>query len=100
MKRLLSLTALVLLTCSAVGCECCGIGNGGLFQRRRSECGCNQCNTCGRCNSCSQGESYSPMIAPSGCGCGCGAGGPIGDGMMLRSPSISPAAEAITVSPQ
>jgi hypothetical protein len=98
MKRLLSLMALVLLTCSAVGCECCGLGNMGLLQRfgRRSECNtCNQCNTCGRCNSCSRCETCEPMMAPSGCGCGCGSGEPA---MMMRPPSISPEAEALSVS--
>jgi hypothetical protein len=102
MKRLLSLTALVLLCSSAVGCGCCGIGNMGLMRfGHRTDCySCNPCNSCGRCNSCNSCESYSPVIAPSGCGCGCGAGGPIGDGMILRAPTISPAAEAYSVTPQ
>jgi hypothetical protein len=39
-------------------------------------------------------------MAPSGCGCGCGSGGPIGDGMILRAPTISPASEAYSVTPQ
>ncbi len=95
MKRLLILAAVALLTASATGCECGGMGNWGLCRSRR-----NNCSPCDTCNPCS---SRGVMMPSSGCGCGCG-GGAVIDGMpivpapIINAPTIAPTAESYTLS--
>jgi hypothetical protein len=100
MKRLLSLTVAALLLCSSVGCECCGIGNGGLLGIfRGGRCGnnCNRCNTSSPCNSC--GGGYGAMMTTGDGGCGCGGGGMINSAEpIINAPTIAPGPESYSVS--
>lgn len=100
MKRLLSLSAVALLLCSSVGCECCGIGNGGLLGIfRGGRCNnCNRCNTCSPCNSCGGGYGSGMTTIDSGCGCG-GGGTMINTAEpIINAPTIAPGPESYSVS--
>ena len=93
MKRLLILMAVALLTCSATGCECCGVGNLGLFRGR------SRCNSCSPCESRSPCSSNMPIMESSGCGCGCGGGGVDGVPVpVINAPTIAPGPESYTLS--
>lgn len=74
MKKLLILTAVVMLTASSVGCQCCDwLRRGGCFANASSEMSlcapCNPCDPCiPSCDPCAPGVGYvSSGYAPGGC---------------------------------
>jgi hypothetical protein len=83
MKKLLVLTAVVMLTASSVGCQCCDwLRRGSCFSNGNSEMSaCNSCNPCDPCmpsaccDPCAPGGFVSGGYgsggyAPSGCATG------------------------------